>query len=270
MYHDDDDDDEIRQRARRLMRLRREREWFDDDDYLDVQPRIGYRSQPIRSGISGSVIVLLIVVLLIGIGGFWITQRISALGSAIPNVQVIVQTPTPQIISGAAVVQRIQQLSRLETSKYTIERVIDVRQGSNIPIIGDWLASDAILLIAHGTVVVGVDLSQITPDAVTVSPDGRQITVRLPPVQVFSATLDNSKTRVYSRERGLLAPDNPNLETIARQAAEQQILQAACEDGIMEEGTRNAELALRQFLGLIDGAVVEVVTSPPASCTVSP
>ncbi|MBO9347832.1 MAG: DUF4230 domain-containing protein [Chloroflexus sp.] len=269
MYYDDDhNDNDIRRRARSLMRSRRSEDWIDDD--WEMLPRRGYRSQRPGGGLSVSFLLLLIVVLVVGIGGFWIAQRINAVGTALPNLQVIVQTPTPQIVSGAAVVQRIQQLSRLETSKYTIERVIDVRQSSNIPIIGDWLASDALLLIAHGTVVVGVDLSQITADAVTVSADGSRITVRLPPVQVFSATLDNSKTRVYSRDRGLLAPENPHLETIARQAAEQQILQAACDDGIMEEGTRNAALALRQFLGLIDGAVVEVITSPPAACTVTP
>ncbi|WP_298816627.1 DUF4230 domain-containing protein [Chloroflexus sp.] len=262
------DDDDIRLRAQRLRRIRRQQEWIDDD--WDDLPSVRYRSRPAGGGWSLSFISLLLIILVGGLAAFWLTQRMNAIGSAMPNLQVIVQTPTPQIISGAAVVQRIQQLSRLETSKYTIERVIDIRQGSNIPIIGDWLAGDALLLIAHGTVVVGVDLSRLTPDAVTVSPDGKQITVRLPPVQVFSATLDNGKTRVYSRDRGLFAPENPNLETLARQAAEQQILQAACEDGIMEQGTRNAELALRQFLGLIDGVNVEVVTSPPESCAVTP
>lgn len=267
MYYDDDDED-IRRRAQRLSRLRRRSDW-DDDDWADA-PSARYRSHFAASRGVSPFLVLLLLIALIGLGALWFTQRMNALGSIGPNLQVIVQTPTPQIISGAAVVQRIQQLSRLETSKYTIERVIDIRQGSNIPIIGDWLAGDAILLIAHGTVVVGVDLSRLTPDAVTVSPDGKQITVRLPPVQVFSATLDNSKTRVYSRDRGLFAPENPNLETMARQAAEQQILQAACEDGIMEQGTRNAELAMRQFLGLMDGVAVEVITSPPAECKVAP
>ncbi|WP_322489836.1 DUF4230 domain-containing protein [Chloroflexus sp.] len=263
-----DDDDDIRRRAQRLLRLRRQREWIDDD--WDEPLPVRYRSRSMSGGWSVSFVIFLLLILVVGLGVFWLSQRLNALGSLVPNPQVIVQTPTPQIISSAAVVQRIQQLSRLETSKYTIERVIDIRQGSNIPIIGDWLAGDALLLIAHGTVVVGVDLSQLTPDAVTVSPDGKQITVWLPPVQVLSATLDNSKTRVYSRDRGLFAPENPNLETMARKAAEQQILQAACEDGIMEQGTRNAELALRQFLGLMDGVVVEVNTSPPAECKVIP
>ncbi|MEF3273495.1 MAG: DUF4230 domain-containing protein [Chloroflexus sp.] len=264
-----DDDDDIRRRAQRLERLRRPSVWDDDWDELPrLQSR--YRSSAPGNSWSLSFIMLLLLILVGGVVVFWFTQQMNAISSITPNLQVIVQTPTPQIISGAAVVRRIQQLSRLETSKYTIERVIDIRQGSNIPIIGDWLASDAILLIGHGTVVVGVDLSRLTPDAVTVSPDGQQITVRLPPVQVFSATLDNAKTRVYSRDRGLLAPENPNLETLARQVAEQQILQAACEDGIMEQGTRNAELALRQFLGLIDGVTVEVITSPPEPCAVTP
>lgn len=188
MYHDDDD--MIRRRTQRLDRLRRQREW--DDELFDDVPTLRYRSRSTGS-ISPQLVFLVLLLLLVAVGGFWFMQRINELGSSVPSLQVIVQTPTPQIISGTAVVQRIQQLSRLETSKYTIERVIDIRQGSNIPIIGDWLAGDAILLIAHGTVIVGVDLSQLTTDDVIVSPDGQRITVRLPPVQVLSATLDNSK-----------------------------------------------------------------------------
>ncbi len=267
MHYDDDDERNLRRRAELLSR-RRQRQLIDDDWDDPLPTRYGYRS---GGNSMRSFLTVILALVLVGGGVFWFfSQRLNNLGAAVPNLQVIVQTPTPQIISGAAVVQRIQQLSRLETSKYTIEHVIDVRQGSNIPIIGDWLASDALLLIAHGTVVVGVDLGQLSAADVTVAPDGRSITVRLPPVQVFSATLDNSKTRVYSRDRGLFAPDNPNLETLARQMAEQQILSAACEDGIMEQGTKNAELALRQFLGLLDGIAVEIIPSPPAACVVNP
>lgn len=185
-------------------------------------------------------------------------------GGVAPRVQEILITPTPTIITGAAVVQRIQQLSRLETSSYTIERVIEVRQDSNIPVIGNILAGDALLLIAHGNVVAGIDLSTITVDDVIVSPDGKTISVRLPPAEIFSSTLDSQRTRVYTRDRGLLAPENKDLETQARQTAELEILRAACEGGIMQEATSNGEVAMRQLLSLMEFDQVNIQSSSPA------
>lgn len=207
------------------------------------------------------------------VGALLFSQAVGGLFQGVPelpDVREIVITPTPEIITGAAVVQRVQQLSRLETASYTIQTVIDVRQGSNIPIVGDLLAGDELLLIAHGTVVAGVDLGELSPDAVTVSPDGQTVTLRLPPAQIFTAVLDSERTRVYSRDRGIFAPENKDLETQARQQAEQQILAAACEDGILSKATEQAEEALRQFLGLIDDLQVVVVPATPGPCPAAP
>ncbi len=189
---------------------------------------------------------------------------------SLPDVREIIITPTPRVINSAAVVQRVRQLSRLETASYTIQTVVDVRQGSNIPIIGDFFAGDELLLIAHGTVVAGVDLGKLTPESVTVSPDGQTVTLHLPPAQIFSALLDSQRTRVYSRERGIFAPENKDLETLARQQAEQQILAAACEDGILTKATEQAEEALRQFIGLVDEVEVVVVPAAPEPCPTAP
>jgi hypothetical protein len=291
MSYDDDDYTDQRRRRENIMqqRLRKARgEEIDEDlgggpydhDDDDGVPRTFGRSAPPprfsgppRGGgggcaapvlyvVLGALAALLVVVIFFNqtLGG------IGSLLSGVPNLATIVVTPTPVIRSGAAVIQRIQELSRLETASYTIEQVIDVRQDSNIPIVGNILASDALLLIAHGTVVAGVDLGQLDAGAVTISPDGRTISLRLPPVQIFDSHLDSSKTRVYSRDRGWLAPDNKDLETQARQEAEQRILQAACEDGVMSRATDEAEKSLRQFLGLLDYDEVVVIPSAPAAC----
>lgn len=286
---DDDRYDDRDRRARRrenLMqqRLRKSRgEEIDEeinlpnDDDDDDRPRVlggGYGGGNYRGGGGSSGCAQATLYLVLGalaallIGAFLLNQTLGGIGRLFqaPDVAAIISTPTPAIISGAAVIQRIQQLSRLETASYTIETVIDVRQGSNIPIVGDFLASDELLLIAHGTVVAGVDLGSLPPSAVEVSPDGSSITLRLPPAQIFSAALDSQKTRVYSRERGVFAPENKDLETQARQVAEQQILQSACEDGILSRAGQEAQVSLQQFLGLLEFERVEVIAAAPAAC----
>jgi hypothetical protein len=287
--YDDDDEGGSPQRRRDNMmerRLRKARgedipeEEFDvadddlDYDYPEMRRPYGRPiARPPQSGCAqaalyttlGAIAVLLIAALFArqvaaAFGG--------ALGGMVPNIQAIVNTPTPVIRTGAAVVQRIQQLNRLETTSYTIERVVDVSQGSPLPIplIGDALAGDKLLLIANGTVVAGVDLSKLEAGDVTISPDGKSITVRLPPAEIFSRTLNNDKTRVYSRDRGFFAPDNPELESQARQVAETEILRAACEDNILQKASDEGQRAVQQLFGLAEFQQVNVIATPPAPC----
>jgi hypothetical protein len=169
----------------------------------------------------------------------------------------------PEIISGDTIVQEIRQISRLETTTYTIERVIEARQSD--PTWPDWLRGDRLLLIANGTVVAGVDMGKLEPSDVVVSPDGKSATVTLPPAEIFNldAILNNSKTRVYDRQQGLLAPANENLETEARRVAEGELLAAACEEGIMERATDDAAATLTTMLTLFDLEVTVVPGSVP-------
>ncbi|WP_129628322.1 DUF4230 domain-containing protein [Candidatus Oscillochloris fontis] len=275
-----------RQRENMMQqRLRKARGEEIDEDYAydhlpdadDDVPRTFSRATPVRrrSGGGGGCLAPLLYVIIGGLATLLVLALVfNQVGGiarflpSMPNFSTIIITPTPVIQSGTAVVRRIQQLSRLETTRYTVEQVIDVRQESSIPWIGNWVASDALLLIAHGEVIAGIDLSQLSENAITISPDGRTITLQLPPAQILSAILDNSKTRVYSRDRGWLAPENNNLETLARQEAEQRILQAACEDGVLIRATEAAEVALQKFLGLLDYDQVLVVPSTPAACVV--
>lgn len=175
------------------------------------------------------------------------------------------ETPPPTLISGDAIVQEIRQISRLETTTYTIERVIEARQSD--PVWPDWLRGDRLLLIANGTVVAGVDLEQVQPADVVVAPDGQSATVTLPPVQIFNrdSILNNAKTRVYDRQQGLLAPPNQDLETQARQEAETQLLQAACDEGIMQHATDDARESVSRMFALLD-VTVTVQPGPVPSC----
>jgi len=56
------------------------------------------------------------------------------------------------------------------------------------------------------------------------------------------------RTRVYSRSTGLLVPTDPNLESEVRQTAEQQIAQAALDDGILEKARQNARNSVTALL----------------------
>jgi hypothetical protein len=152
------------------------------------------------------------------------------------------------IISAPDVVEKIQRLNRLESVKYSLDTVVEGQESS--PILPDALAGDKLLMIVHGSTVAGVDLSQLKPDNVQITDgaNGRSIRLTLPPSQVFATTLDETKTRVYSRQTGLLVSADPNLESETRAKAQAQLQQAALSDGILDAASQNARVAVTAML----------------------
>ena len=142
------------------------------------------------------------------------------------------------------VVRQIQQLQRLETVRYTMDKIISGEHAN--PILPQFLAGDKLLLVVHGEVVGGIDLGKIQSGDVAVH--GQEISIHLPQAEIFSTTLDNSKTRVYSRETGLFTSPDPNLESEVRAEAERQLLQAATQDGILKTADQNAQSTIKSLL----------------------
>ena len=147
-------------------------------------------------------------------------------------------------VSQPTVVDRIQRLQRLETVVYTMDKLVTGAKEN--PLLPDFLTGDRLLMMVHGEVVAGIDFSNLKPDDVKV--EGKQIHLHLPAAQVFSTRLDSGKTRVYSRQTGVLVPTDPNLETQVRQEAERQMQQAALADGILRIAQQNAASTIRSLL----------------------
>jgi hypothetical protein len=147
-------------------------------------------------------------------------------------------------VSRPNVVDRIQRLQRLETVVYTMDKLVTGAKEN--PLLPDFLTGDRLLMMVHGEVVAGIDFSNLKPDDVKV--DGKQIHLHLPAAQVFSTRLDSGKTRVYSRQTGVLVPTDPNLETQVRQEAERQMQEAALADGILRTAQQNAASTIRSLL----------------------
>ncbi|KPV50946.1 hypothetical protein SE17_24025 [Kouleothrix aurantiaca] len=269
---DSDEYDDYPRRRDSLMerRLRRAQdEELYDDDYEEpryARPRagggggMGYGTVG-GGGCASSVlylllggIALLLVALIVG------PQLMSTLVPNVPQqVREIVATPTTTLRDRGGTILQIRSLNRLETQSFAAERVIEAKVERGNPL--DLLLGDRLLLIASGEVVAGVDLSKLRDGDVTISPDGKSITLKLPPSEIFSKKLDNDRTRVYDRQQGFLSPDNKDLETQARSQAEVEILNAACENNIMQKSANDAQRSMEQFLKLLDFTQVTVTSS---------
>jgi len=203
----------------------------------------------------------LLILVVIGVAAYFVVQTIrdTTQAAAAPFQQAneanrALQTqvsnllhPTPTIIPDPVTyINDIRALARLETIQYSVEKVITGQTGGGT---FEAFFSDKILFVGHGTVIAGIDMEKLAPENMRYQ--NGVLTVKLPPAEIFIATLDNDKSYVYERATGLLTKPDPNLETQVRQAAEQEILKAALEDGILNQAQINAQAYLLKFFSAL-------------------
>ncbi len=160
----------------------------------------------------------------------------------------------------ATVVEQVQHLSDLVTVKYVMEKVVILNDVK-------WYGENRVLLLAHGTVKAGIDLSRLKPEDVAIS--GKKITLHLPWPQITDAYLDEQQTRVIDYSTGLFRAPDPTLAlaTAARQNAVDDIRRAARMDGILKDAGDRARLELALFLHQAGFELVEFVDQSPAGLT---
>lgn len=147
-------------------------------------------------------------------------------------------------LSQPTVVDRIQKLQRLETVVYTMDKIVTGEKESVI--LPNFLAGDRLLLLVHGEVIAGIDFQTLKPSDVQVN--GKKVRVRVPQPQVLVTKLDSAKTRVYSRQTGLLVATDPNLESQVREEAERDLRRSALADGILQKAQENARSTITSLV----------------------
>jgi hypothetical protein len=207
------------------------------------------------SGFGGLLIVLLALV----VGGCVLAAFLHNARSGVAGrlAGLIVGRPL-NIVSAPMVVDRVQKLARLETVVYSLDTVVEGAETS--PVLPDALAGDKILMIVNGQTVAGVDLSKIKPEdaQITETSAGRTIHLTLPASQVFSTAINEQKSRVYSRDTGLLVKADPSLESQVRQKAQAQLQEAALSDGILDAASKNAKSTVTSMLQGLGFSSVDV------------
>jgi hypothetical protein len=202
---------------------------------LPIHERGRRKTSWLRGFLVGALLALLIIGTVVWVSTGAVLLRLIGMFHGDATV-INVNQPT--------VVRQIQQLQRLETVDYTMDKIISGERDN--PYLPQFLAGDRLLLVVHGDVIGGVDLGKVQPGDVSVH--GRTISLRIPPAEVFSTRIDNAKTRVYSRDTGLFSSPDPNLESEVREEAERQLQQAALQDGVLKTAEQNAHNTLTSML----------------------
>lgn len=214
----------------------------------DPQPLKPAAARPFR-WILGLLAGAVLMILLIGAALWAFTGfGLFELGRALRGGQLHINVDQPTVI------REIRALQRLETVSYTMDKIISGEREN--PILPKFLAGDRLLLVVHGEVIAGVDLSKLQPNDVAVN--GHNVSIHLPQAEIFTTRLDNARTRVYSRDTGLFSTPDPNLEGEVRQEAERQLQAAAMQDGILQTANKNARQTMNVLLTGLGFAKVEI------------
>ena len=197
--------------------------------------------------IKTMLLFFLLTLVLIGTAAFFVFRK---------------ETPKYTInTSSTAVIQQIRSLNRLETASFTIEKIIDA--GTSGGKFEQLLFGDRILLIAHGEVIAGIDMTKVNESTMKI--EDKHISLVLPAPQILTTTLDNDQTRVYDRQTGLLSKGDKDLESEARLAAESTIRDAACKSNILQTASDNAKKQLTALLKALQFETIDI-TIPQGNC----
>jgi hypothetical protein len=201
--------------------------------------RGGGNFRSLRSWILGILLGAVLSVALIG-SLVWLSTGIGFLHllSSLRGGRTLINVDQP------TVVRQIQQLQRLETVSYTMDKIISGEHANAY--LPKFLAGDRLLLVVHGEVVAGINLASLQPGDVLIR--GQRASIHLPAAEVFSTRIDNARTKVYSRHTGLFSSPDPNLESQVREEGERQLRQAAVQDGILKTAAENAQSTISGLL----------------------
>jgi hypothetical protein len=224
-------------------------------DSPDPSPRANVAPNPARPERAvpvATLIALLAVLLVIAVGAFYVGRarpfepKLPPMSSSSIEVR-----PTPNVIVA------VHDLARLETAEYHLERVIELADEQS-RLFGLLRAKDALLLVAVGDVVAGVDLAKVGDADIVIDWPKRSVRIHLPAPEIFSVAIDNTRTRVVSRETDTLATRKEELEGRARSEAETSMRQAATEGGILDRAKKAGDRAVRDLLHALGFEAIEI------------
>lgn len=147
-------------------------------------------------------------------------------------------------LDAASVVTQVKQLKELVTVKYSLQRVVGLRE-PKIP-----FGEESILLMVQGEVLAGVDLDLLSTRDIKYT-GARSATITLPAARILHSFIDEKGTKVWDRQITWWTPwvpYDPDLEHKARLQAVDDVSKAALSMGILEQAQKNAEMAIRDFL----------------------
>jgi hypothetical protein len=153
--------------------------------------------------------------------------------------------------SQPVLLKSVQELSQYHAAVGNFELVLDVKD--DVAWMPDIIAGQRTLFVAAGTVNTYVDLSGLADKDLTLSPDGKSMTVRLPEPKLDKPNLNFDRSYIYDQDRGIVdrvvdAFETPE-QTEFYQLAETKMATAAEESDLRKQASDNTKAMLTSMFG---------------------
>ena len=212
-----------------------------------------------RSGLgpAATISLAVIAVCLVGLLAFGIINALDPFGTETVDR------------SGPALLERIKKLEEFNAAEANFTQDVDLETDAKY--LPSFIKGGRVTAIVTGNVRATVDFGQLDEKSVQVSEDRTSIKLVLPDPVLSDADVEESSTRIVSRDRGIVDrladvfSGNPVDDAPLYRAAEKKLQKAAADSDLLEQARTNTERWLRTFLGAAGFEQVDITwTKSPA------
>lgn len=214
------------------------------------------RNGTIRSGLKLGIAAVLVIALLP------FAQGLGGLLGAVPNPfastrQERVQPP---------VLQSLQDLSEYHAASANLSAVVE--SSNDADYLPGFIKGEDMTYLAVGSVDAVVDFGSLAGDAISISPDGKSVTITLPEPRYAEPRLDLDNSKVLSHNRGLLDRVGSVLGETTNEQPLQDLGQRALSDAaasteLVGRAKTNTTSMLTSMLGALGFEQVTIVFQLP-------
>ncbi|RIJ63256.1 DUF4230 domain-containing protein [Rummeliibacillus sp. POC4] len=192
------------------------------------------------------IILVILVFLVIGVGGFWLFQ-----GNTFKR-------------DSATFVEQVQELSTLATAEAHVKTILKEEDNK---ILGNDISINLpgtkreLLMVVPATVIAGVDLKGVTSKDMIINEEKKEIDITLPHAELIQKPSVQIDKILKIDDSGIFSGDVKGDEWLDLAAeAQKQIGQEAVSEGLLTTADKNAEKVLKEFFKNI-GYTVNVTFS---------
>jgi hypothetical protein len=210
-----------------------------------------------RGGRGGGLVLLLAAA---GLAALFVLMG-NVLGFLDFSERTIDRSQPPLLVS-------LTDLSEYHAASANFEVVVDLEKDTKY--LPSFIKGQRVIMVAAGNVDAAVDFSGLKDENVVVSEDRKSVTVTLPAPTLSEVRIDNDRTYVADRQRGLAdrvagAFSNPVNDQQLYQAAEHKLADAAAASTILDLAETKTRSMLTSLLTSLGFEHVTVTFVEPAS-----
>lgn len=163
---------------------------------------------------------------------------------------------------------QLSDLAEYRAASSSFELIVDLE--NDVKFLPDFVAGERSVMVAAGTVDAKVDFSKLTEQNIVVTEDRKGVVVHLPPPVIVDPRVDNERTEVVARQRGIFTriggvfSDQPVNDQKLYVLAEQKLRVAAQESQLRDLAEKNTKSMLEALLRSLGFEQITIIFDPPA------